>query len=384
MFCVTAGAAHSWPVQQAPLREALARAVDKRLVVLLPTADVRLMRVSVAARSTAKILQAAPYQLEDQLADDVDDLHFALGPRLPDGSHAIAVVARSRMDAWLALLREAQLQPEQFIPEVLCLPIGEPGLWSALAEPGQVTVRTGETATFVCENEDLLSMLQMSDPQRQQRLRIAVPRDVTADFTRLDWPLELLPGHGSALEALLHGLPFASGWNLLQGDYSVAADRRRALQPWKLPAALAAGWLLVAGLSHGVHAYTLGQQLDQQDALNQQRFLSLFPGETRIVDLTLQLDQQAAALRGNGSGSSGFLTLTESLTRALAAAPGLSLQGLQFRDGALYANLSGSDLQQLDALQNWFQQNPQARYERESVNSGTEGVQIRIKLSSAG
>jgi general secretion pathway protein L len=382
-FCIAGpGAAHSWPVENAPLRDALARVGDRRLVVLVPAADVRLLRVSVAARSAAKILQAAPYMLEDQLADDVEDLHFALGPRLADGSHAVAAVARVRMDEWLAPLRAAQLRPDLLLPELLCLPLHEDGAWSALAEPDQIIVRTGATGGFSCTADDLPLMLQLADPERRQRLRIAVPRGVAADFTRLEWPLELLPGHSSALEALLHGHAPAQDIDLLQGDYSQTEGARRALAPWRLPAALAAGCLLTAGLSHAVHAFTLGRALDQQQQQNEQRFRSLFPSETRIVDLAVQLDQQTVALKG-GAASGGFLSLTETLTRALSAAPGFTVEGLQFREGALYVNLTGTDLQQLDQLQNWFQQNPETRYERQSVNSGTEGVQIRIRLGGA-
>lgn len=382
-FCVTGPAAHSWPVSEAPLREVLERAADKRLVVLVPSADVRLMQVNVAARSSAKILQAAPYIVEDQLAEDVEDLHFALGDRQADGSHAIAIVARTKMDEWLAPLRAANLRPDQLIPELLCLPMPaqepEPGSWSALAEHGQITVRTGACSGFVCSEEDLPALLQLADPEKKTTLRMALPRSYRGDLTALDWPLELRPGFGSALEALLHGYAAAQSGNLLQGDYSQAQGARRAWQPWRPAAALAAGWLLVAGVSHAVHAYSLGRELKLQNQTNEERFKTLFPSETRIVNLQVQLDQKTAALKG-GTRSGGFLSLSETLARALAATPGLSLQSLQFRDGALHANLTGTDLQQAEQLQNWFAQSGGTRYERESLNSGSDGMQLRIKL----
>lgn len=380
-YCLTGAATHSWPVQDAPLREVLARAAGKRLLVLVPAADVRLLRFNVAARSAAKILQAAPYALEDQLAEDVEDLHFALGARQGDGSYLVAAVARARMDLWLNLLRDAQLQAEALIPEQLLLPAADEA-WSALAEADQITVRTGAAGGFVCSPEDLPAMLQLADPERQHKLRIAIPRSYSADFTQLDWPLELLPGHASPLEALLHGHSPAQDLNLLQGAYSQSAGAQRFWLPWRPTAALAAALLLVAGAAHAVQAYSLGKELRVQDEQNEQRFRSLFPNETRIVDLNVQLDQQIAAYKG-GSQGGGFLSLTETLSRALAAANGLSTQGLQFREGALYANLTGTDLQQLDVLKNWFAQNSSARLEVQSANSGSEGVQIRIKLEGA-
>lgn len=382
-FCVAgAQSLHSWNIEVAPLSDVLLRAGDKRIVVLVPANDVRLTKVSVPARSAAKVLQAAPYALEDQLAEDVDSLHFALGPRLADDSHAIAIAARATMDAWLAPFTQARLRVEALIPETLCLPAAEPGRWSALAEPGHVTVRTGVYSGFGCAEDDLPLLLQLADPERKSLLRIAVPRDHSPDFTRLEWPVELLPGHTSALEALLHHFDPAQSINLLQGSYSQTESARRMWQPWLPAAALAACWLLVAGLSHGVQAYTLGRELDRQEQSNAQRYVQLFPSERATAYLSQQLDQQAAALK-SGTQGGGFLKLSEVLARSLGAAPGLTLQGLQYRDNTLYASLTGSDLQQSELLKNWYAQNGGAHLEVQSENAGTEGVQIRIKLTAA-
>jgi general secretion pathway protein L len=143
-YCIAApGALASFPVQQAPLDTVLASAGVRRLIVLVPGAEVRLAAVSVPARQPAKVLQAAPYALEDQLAEDVETLHFALGPRQPDGQWPVAVTSRARMNEWLKPFQERGLKPDAILPETLCLPATEPGRWSALAEPDQITVRTG-------------------------------------------------------------------------------------------------------------------------------------------------------------------------------------------------------------------------------------------------
>lgn len=382
-YCIAGAQAQNvWPVMESALGDVLALAANRRLVVFLPAADVRLTQVNVPARSAAKILQAAPYALEDQFAEDVDDLHFALGPRQADGSHAIAVTARSRMQEWLAPFQAAGLRPEVFVPETLCLPAAEPGRCSALAEPGHVTVRTGACAGFGCAEDDLPLFLQLADPDKKNVLRIAIPRTHSPDFTRLEWPAELLPGYAHPMEALLHHYDPAQGINLLQGAYSQSEGLRRAWAPWKPAAALAAGWLLVTGLSHAVQAYSLGKELAGQNERNEQRFRSLFPAETRIVNLEAQAEQQAALLKG-GRGSGGFLKLSETLARAMASSPGLSLDALQFREGALYASFSGNDLQQTESFKNWFAQNGGAVLDVQSESSGQDGVQFRVKLSPA-
>jgi general secretion pathway protein L len=372
----------SFPVQHAPLETILLKAAGHRLVVLVPAADVRLASVDVPARQAAKVLQAAPYALEDQLADDVDTLHFALGPRQKDGRWPVAVVARSKMDEWLRPFTERGLVPDLVLPDALCLAPADGERWSALAESDQVLVRNAAFSAFACSPEDLELMLQLADPDKKAVLRIIVPRDISPDFTRLAWPVELLPGFIAPLEALLQSQRPENGINLLQGRYSQSEDLLRLWQPWKITAALLALWIGCAAVLHGVSGWQLRKQLRQQEDANVQRYQQLFPAETRIVDLPAQVEQQFAALKG-GKGGGGLLPLMQLLADALAAAPGLTLQSVQYREGSLYAALGGSSLQPLEALRAWFAQPRAASLEVQSANSGAEGAQVRIKLSPA-
>jgi general secretion pathway protein L len=382
-YCVAApGAIASFPVQTAPLETVLASAGVRRLIVLVPGAEVRLTSVTVPARQVAKVLQAAPYVLEDQLAEDVDTLHFALGARQADGAWPVAVVARERMNEWLAPFGERGLKPDAVVPETLCLPAAEPGRWSALAEPEQITVRTGANSGFACVPDDLPLFLQLADPEKKALLRIVVSRDFSGDLSRLEFPVELLPGFSAPLEALLQNLHLDQAINLLQGPYSQREDLARIWRPWRATAALAAAWILLAGAWHGVEAYKLSHELKSQDEANEQRYQALFPDDARVVDLPTQLSRQLEQLRGTGK-SGGMLPLVQTLGGALAAVPGLTLQTLQYRDGALSADLTATDLQLLENLSTWFASQSGVKFERVAANQGAEGVQIRIKLTPA-
>jgi len=84
--------------------------------------------------------------------------------------------------------------------------------------------------------------------------------------------------------------------------------------------------------------------------------------------------------RGRGTHQAGD---GQVLADALTATPGLNAQAVQYREGALFVALVGSDLQQLEALRSWFGSKRAATLEVQSANSGSEGVQIRIKLTPA-
>jgi len=382
-YCIASPqAVASFPVQHAPLETVLAQAGTHRLVVLVPGADLRLTSIEVPARQAAKVLQAAPYALEEQLADDIDTLHFALGPRQADGRWPVVVVGRARMEDWLRPFTERGLVPDVMLPDTLCLPPAEGDRWSALAEREHISVRSGPFAGFSCVPEDLELFLQLADPEKKATLKIVVPREVDADFSRLEWPVELLPGFVSPLEALLQNYRPETSINLLQGRYSQREDLQRLWLPWRASAALLVILIGLVAILNGVDGWRLQRELQRQDAANVQRYQQLYPAETRIVDLGAQVDQQFAALKGGHAGG-GLMPLMQVLAEALAAAPGFTVQGLQFRDGALFVALSARDLQQLETLRGWFATPRAAALEVQSANSGSEGAQVRIKLSPA-
>lgn len=377
-------------VREAPLGEVLALAGARRVVVFVPAADVRLTTVKVPARQPAKVLQAAPFVLEDQFAEDVETLHFALGARRADGSWPIAAVSHLRMREWLAPFQDAGIPPYALVPESLALPWEDHGPWPVLAEAAQITARTGACAGFSCLPEDFELYLQLAEPPAEMAsenaaphaLRVLVPRGTAEDYTRLQRPVELLPGYEHPLEALIRNLRLPSAINLLQGAYSQREDFDRVWRPWKLAASLALAAFALGVAVNGVDAWRLARAVTAQDQANLERFHQLFPRETRIVDISAQTEQQIAALRG-GNGRGGLFFLLQQAAAGLAAAPGLTLKELQFREGALYLDLSGTDLQVLETLRGWFAGHPGARLDVQSANAGEGGVQIRVKLSAA-
>lgn len=381
-YCIArADAVASFVVGRALLETLPAQAATRRVVVLVPSADVRLASVQVPARQATKVLQAAPFVLEEQLAEDVDTLHFALGARQADGSWPLAIVAQSCMQAWLARLDDLGIRADAMLPDVLALQAPDATHCSALIDDDQVLVRHSYGAGFVCQLDDLPFCLELADPQKLQTVNIVVPRGVAVDVSNIGWPVEPRHGFNSALEAMLQQLRIADAINLLQGRHSPKRNRLRWFAPWRLAASLAAIAVALSLLVHGTEAFRLQRAVTAQDAANVTRYQQIFPNETRIVDLSAQLGQQLAGLQPGGGDT--FMSLLDVLSQAIAAVPGLQLKTLQFREGALFVGLSATNLELLDRLKTWFAQPRGAQFSVDSANSGADGVQIRVRLSPA-
>lgn len=372
-------------VQQAALSQVLDQAAGKIIRLYAPAQDVRLLTAAVPAKQASKAILAVPYALEDQFAEDVETLHFAIAPSAnARGEWSVAVVATQHMRDWLAPFTARGLVPEALIPETLALPWRDDARWTVLAEPGHVTVRTGSTAGFGCLAEDLELFLGLAEGETKQALRILISEGVDADFTVLERDIELLPGLSHPLEALARHYRAAQSINLLQGPFAQRQAMAREWQIWKLPAALLAAVFALAVVGNGLTAAVLKSQAGKQEQANVDRFNALFPGKGGSKNnMRVQLGQIEAGLKG-GSNTGSVLTLIDAFAGGLKAAPTLQLDGMQYRDGALFLSLSGSDLSALDQLKAHFAGgHGGAKLEVQSANSGENGVQIRIKLSPA-
>ena len=86
-------------VQSGTLMDAAASASGRRLRVCVPGSAVLLLHANIPSSNTQKILQAVPFALEDRLAQDVDNLHFAVGIRDARG-YPVSVVTKTQMQQW--------------------------------------------------------------------------------------------------------------------------------------------------------------------------------------------------------------------------------------------------------------------------------------------
>ena len=104
-------------VSTGPLVQAVAMAAERKVIALAPGTEVLLTQVNLPVRSPSKLRQAIPYALEEQLADDVEGLHFAAGKRTADGITPIAATARSNVESWMDTLGQAGLGASQIVAD---------------------------------------------------------------------------------------------------------------------------------------------------------------------------------------------------------------------------------------------------------------------------
>lgn len=362
------GAAAGTP-QGGPLSLAAPRAPGRHVVVLVPGTEVLLAQPELPpAKAGARLQQLVPYALEEQLAEDIEELHFAIGRRQGESTRVpVAVVARKLMDEWTTLLKSSGLEPEALYADSELLP-QNPGQAIVLLDGDAVVVRppSGTVVTLPADAlgealEIALAGIEPGTPGGRGLILYTGAAEwhrhaptVEAARERFEGiQIQLLTGGPLALFA--QQLPAATATNLLQGPYAAATPHPVGWSAWRIAAILLAGFIALHIAGKAAELSVLHHADHRLDAAIEQVFRTAMPGQPDTYEARRLMEQRLAAVRA-GQSSGGLLPALQALVQAHRAAPEAVLEGLTFRDGALELKASAPSVESLDLLSRKLQQ----------------------------
>ncbi len=372
--------------QKGPLEELSTVAGARRSIWLAASEDILLTRADVPSRNQKQLRQAAPYALEEELADDVEELHFAFPANVREQPIPVAIAARELMDRWTQDLEDAGLTPQLIVPDVLSLPL-EQGAWSMLLEADRCLVRTGAWSGFACDRDLAVPMLEAeineAADHAPQVLRLWCCDGDAPALEGLELSVQRERCEQGALAVMAKGFSDAGPLNLLQGDYEAKGDFGGFSRPWRFAAGLAIAWIALLLTGQGLEYRKLAAQKRELTAAIEQVYRKTFPDTKRVVNPRVQMQQQIDALRGSSaSGETGFLALLDYAATAINETKAVNVIAINYRGGHLDFDLSASDPSTLDALKQRIDKNPGVHAELQSVSASGKEVTGRLRLEA--
>lgn len=385
---VDAHGARLGTVLQGGLQEAAGLAANRRVIVLVSGADaLQLEPVLPPLKGGTKLSHVVPYALEDQLATDVDALHFAVGRREARPGTPVIVVSHDAMQAWIFALRAAGLHADALYIDTSLIPATPEGA-SLLVDEGRVSARPHDAPVTTLDIAPLLEALQLllpADADTPLTIYIAAA-EYDAEQAALEsvrgrmnnLQIKLLPDGVLpllALQAVRH-----SSINLLQGVYTPRTNPSNRLKPWRYAAGLLAGLLAVHLLVKGTELFRLRKQeaaLDQQIAQLYSTSLPdaapVPPGEARRAFESRLMQLQT------GGGGNGLILGLSTLTDVVGKTPELQVDALSYRDDSVDLRIMAPSVDALEQIR----QQAQARgvsAEIQSANPKNNRIEGRLQL----
>ncbi|WP_334019549.1 type II secretion system protein GspL [Alteromonas sp. S015] len=289
------------------------RAGQRSVIALAPSSEILLKWVELPPKAGRKIISAIPFMLEDELATDISQQFFAIGPKRGD-EQAVAVVSHERMELWQSWLREAGLFCDTIIPDVLAVPVTENG-WSVLTLGEQLLVRQDAFKGVQGELSWLLPTLVHFTAQQENPITITnyagIDLSTLPNIEEAQAPIEL-PMQVLVKEAM------QSSFNLCQGDYKVKRKRSGVLNQWRIAAVLAVLALCSSLIDKGVSLYQLKAQNQALSAEINTAVKTGFPNIGTYRNVRLKLQSELAKLE-QGGGSASMLIMLDQLAPAFSA-----------------------------------------------------------------
>jgi len=402
------------PPVMGPLSAATVDAKERRVIVLVPATEVLSTSVDIPLKSAVKIQQALPFALEEQVADDVDELHFAAGARRTGGRIPVAVVNRTTLEGWLERLYEAGLHPSALIA-------ANDGLANI---PGTISLLLSEDTAYINDGGDVQLVLQEMGPTEALQAIGAldaegvavVPEAESADEADEDAaeatyrPKHLLiycdadsnqkyaddlaglRDHfesvdvkllaDGSLSRLAVTVASGSGVNLLQGAYGPKAEYAGYLKPWRYAAML----LLALGVVGATGKAVANYKLSNREAQLQESFIAEYqeiaPGTAEVRDPLAIISSLRNRTGASGSGPSVLLQSLEQLGNALQDNEAATVQAVSYRSGVTNVRLTAPSVAMLDSIQRLIDESGTYQAEIQSTDQNDDTVNSRIEITA--
>jgi general secretion pathway protein L len=372
---------------------------DRSVIVLVPSVDLLTTTVHIPARSNSKIKAALPFALEENLADDVENLHFAVGERQENNRLPVAVVAKDTMDGWLKQLSDAGIEPAILAPDSHGL-AKIPGTLSVLIDDDTVIFNDGADTVFVMQNvkpSDVLVFAgqlgetQDEDDEKSGHLVVFCTSEQEQHLSH-EWialrqelhsvDINILPD--GVLPKLAVTVAAGHGVNLLQGPYGKKTEYASLFRPWKAAAMMLLGLGIIAMAMKGIGYYQLQQDESALRAQFNAEYRLLRPDDSReIVDPVATVVSLRRSMGGSGAPQV-FLPSLRELGAAMAANSMAEIETISYRAGVIDLRLTAPDVATLDNIQKAVSASGRFQASIQSTDQIADKINGRIQIRESG
>ena len=389
--------------EQSDVEERLAQMGVSRvqIVGIISAFDVTHCTARIPGRQKRVIHQALPFAVEEQIAQDIDSVHLALGSQ-SNNEWQVAAIDEPTLEGYLERLEGWEYPVSAVYADAMLLPL-DTQQWTVLVEAEQALIHSRDGAWYAVPVDALSvfvdSLVHSLDSDTPPGVHISATPRAHEEHRMALAALDQNPDAAVQIEELAESpLAFMARGalgedtgliNLCQGRFAPADTRQSSLHRWRPVAVVAViGIVLQLGfmVAEGYYYQQQAQRFDQQAMAI---YRDLFPSDTRTHadNLKRVLTGQLRAAEQGGQGGE-FLTLlryTGHQYQQLDDSDSLRFDAIQFsaQRGELRVELRGENFSQLDSMRTGLS-NAGLSAQIGSVVNNEDGTRARLTITQGG
>jgi len=312
-------------------------------IAVLPGSSIYRTQSNLAIKNRKQLEQALIYDLEEQLAEDVETLHFAY-QKNAQKTLDIAIISKDLLKNWLAVLAEANIQLTYALTDTQLLDqFSEP--WLILHDNDYTLLKT-EQNSYALDTQNLAATLTSFGSDLPESISTYSTNTLVLEDCPVNLTTQTNPSH--LFSQLCQHYAATGMLNLLQGVFQAKTQ-----QTWRLIQWGAAGLFILLSVLTLIQGYQ-NQQLQEQETKLEQEIKAIyqtsFPKARRIINPVAQMRNGLKQLQNNQIQQGGFTALLAGISRAIKTQKEIKLSSIQYHQQSMLIELSTPSLAQLEVF----------------------------------
>ena len=354
-----------------------------KVTIVLPGEDVLFLDAKVPGKNSQRVQQAIPYVLEDNVIDDVDDLHFSINKKqIVNGEQTdlydVSIINKKYFELIIRQLESVDIYADVMTVDYLLLQEN-----NSLFFDGKRVLFNSKDSKFSCSIDSSLTINDKCLTETKSINLMACDKDAR---------LEKIVGDISCYETLYAEEPLIylvknrtdSSVNLLQGLYKKKKDWSQTGRTWLPVMILFFVWVFIKTGFFIVEYINLSSESEILKTEITKIYKNTFPDSRRIIDAKAQMQQKLTSLqKRKGQSGRGFTEMLSASATVFSKTKGLNIKSLRYYDGRINIELQVANLQVIDSLKEQLTVDKGYKVEIQNVSSDKENVTAKLQITGA-
>ena len=358
---------------------------NNTVIIMLPGEEILSKSLILPIKSKAKLKQAIPFAMEDDIARDINDCHFAFEKSEIDESIIVNVIDRKLFKNYLNQLKEINISPSFVVSENSCVYKTEDTI-NLIIEDAKAHGRCEFKEPYTLDIMDLSNIIKALESNNNiNHLQISLSKNNDSLVKQIS---ELADTYKSvdtkilskgAFQEFIKNYFVQDHVNLLQGDFKPKIKFEKVFKPWRTSLALSTFLLLSLLINNVLNMNKLVNYEADLSAyfLNEYKY---FYNNARNVDDPIRIVNSIKNGAQLNMNNSIFLNGLNIISESVAKENNVQLSSISFTDNRFNLRLLTSTLTSLDSLITNINTNGSLNAIIQTTNQSDNKVESRIEI----
>ena len=358
---------------------------NNTVIIMLPGEEILSKSLILPIKSNAKLKQAIPFALEDDIASDINGCHFAFEKSEIDESIIVNVIDRKLFKNYLNQLKEINISPSFVVSENSCVYKTEDTI-NLIIEDEKAHGRCGFKEPYTLDIMDLSNIIKALESNNNiNHLQISLSKNNDSLVKQISGLADTYKSVDTkilskgAFQEFIKNYFVQNHINLLQGDFKPKIKYEKVFKPWRKSAVLAIFLLLSLIINNVLTTNKLVNYEADLSAyfLNEYKY---FYNNARNVDDPIRIVNSIKNGAQLNMNNSIFLNGLNIISESVAKENNVQLSSISYTDNRFNLRVLTSTLTSLDSLITNINTNSSLNAIIQSTNQSDNKVESRIEI----